>query len=141
LTKEGYGWQFGVNCVSHALFAQHLLPLLPKTATQPDIDVRIITVASEAAKVLSSEAGTVLDQVKTAFPPSPEWWQPKPANLLLSNNLAQVYPSFTSIANHPSGVNIDNLSKADGAGWFTYLLRLLLMTTGVIAEEGAMTRL
>jgi NAD(P)-dependent dehydrogenase (short-subunit alcohol dehydrogenase family) len=144
LTEEGYEWQFGVNYVSHALFAQLLLPLLLETAAQPNSDVRIITVASEAAKVFPPKAGILLDQVKTdlsSISGMARYGQSKLANLLLSNKLAQVYPSITSIAVHPGMVNTENFSKADGAGWFTYFWQLLLVTTGVTTEEGAKTQL
>jgi NAD(P)-dependent dehydrogenase (short-subunit alcohol dehydrogenase family) len=144
LTEEGYEWQFGVNYVSHALFAQLLLPLLLKTAAQPSSDVRIITVASEAAKVFPPKDGILLEQVRTdlsSISGMARYGQSKLANLLLSNKLAQVYPSITSIAVHPGMVKTENFSKADGAGWFTYLWQLLLVATGVTTEEGTKTQL
>lgn len=51
------------------------------------------------------------------------------------------YAPIAFIAVHPGLVKTENFSNADGAGWFAYLWRLLLATTGVTAEEGTKTQL
>ncbi|KAF2170395.1 hypothetical protein M409DRAFT_64151 [Zasmidium cellare ATCC 36951] len=145
LTKEGYEWHMGVNHLAHAMFAQILMPLLQKTAsTEPNSDVRIITVASEAAKVFAPKEGIIFPQLKTDMSSSTgiaRYGQSKLANILFAKKLAQLYPDIKSIPIHPGLVNTENYSKGTGAGWFKLIWKPLLMFTGLTAEDGAKTQL
>ncbi|KAI7542634.1 hypothetical protein KC331_g7861 [Hortaea werneckii] len=146
LTQDGYEWQFGVNHLAHALFVQILMPLLVQTAqtSDPDFDVRIITVASEAAKVFAPKQGLLLDEVRgdmARWGGMARYGHSKLANVLFARKLAEMYPCIRSIAVHPGLVRTENQSKADGAGWFMYLWKPLLAFTGLTVEEGAKTQL
>lgn len=146
LTKEGYEWQFGVNYLAHASFTQHLMPLLLKTAHfSPQSDVRIITVASEAAKLFAPKTGFVLDEVKTdmsSYSGMTRYGQSKLANILFTKKLAQLYPSVTSVSIHPGLVRTENEGKGNGAGWwFKPVWKALLLFTGISVQEGAKTQL
>lgn len=139
LTKDGYEWQFGVNYVAHAYFAQRLMPLLLQTAKAGG-DVRIVHTASEAAKAFAPKGGLVLSDSKTdmaGYSGTERYGQSKLANILFAKKLAQLYPSLTSTALHPGLVRSENYSKGDGAGWFKPLWRIMLLLTGVSVEEGA----
>ena len=66
LTKEGYEIQFGTNHMGHALLTKLLMPLLLKTAEQPDSDVRIINVSSGAHGV-APKGGFLPETVTTTM--------------------------------------------------------------------------
>ncbi|MBD59770.1 MAG: oxidoreductase [Citromicrobium sp.] len=53
LTRVGPGWeqQFGVNHLGHFALAQALMPLLEKTAKEPDSDVRVVALSSTGHKL------------------------------------------------------------------------------------------
>ncbi|KAI7202888.1 hypothetical protein D0869_06414 [Hortaea werneckii] len=146
LTQDGYEWQFGVNHLAHAQFVQVLMPLLVQSAqtSDQDPDVRIITVASEAAKVFVPKQGLVLDEMRgdmARWGGMARYGHSKLANVLFAKKLAQMYPCIRSMAVHPGMVRTENQSKADGAGWFMYLWKPLLAFTGLTVEEGAKTQL
>ncbi|KAK5124958.1 hypothetical protein LTR85_001148 [Meristemomyces frigidus] len=144
LTEEGYEWQFGVNHLAHALFAQLLMPLLLKTASKPEGDVRIATVASTAAKLFAPKTGFLADDVKTdmsSYGAMTRYGQSKLANILFAKKLAQLYPSVTSVSVHPGLVKTENYSKGDGVGLFKYVWSAMLTLTGLAAEEGAKAQL
>jgi len=52
-TRVGPGWeqQFGVNHLGHFALGQALLPLLEKTAQEPDSDVRVVALSSTGHKL------------------------------------------------------------------------------------------
>lgn len=53
LTRVGPGWeqQFGVNHLGHFALAKALMPLLEKTAKEPDSDVRMVALSSTGHKL------------------------------------------------------------------------------------------
>ncbi len=53
LTRVGPGWeqQFGVNHLGHFALTQALMPLLEKTASKPDSDVRVVALSSTGHKL------------------------------------------------------------------------------------------
>ncbi|KAI7156613.1 hypothetical protein KC349_g6173 [Hortaea werneckii] len=145
LTQDGYEWQFGVNHLAHAQFVQVLMPLLVQTAqtSNQDPDVRIITVASEAAKVFVPKQGLVLDEMRgdmARWGDMARYGHSKLANVLFAKKLAQMYPCIRSMAVHPGLVRTENQSKADGAGKIMYVWKSLLAFTGSTLGEGARTR-
>lgn len=145
LTDEGYEWHFGVNHLAHAMFAQILAPLMLRTAQENGRgDVRIITVASEAAKMFSPSQGIILSEVKSdmsSYGGLTRYGHSKLANILFAKKLAQLYPSIISVAVHPGLVKSENQSKSNDAGWFGYLWKPLLVLTGLTVEEGVKTQL
>lgn len=60
---------------------------------------------------------------------------------MFAKKLAQTYLSIRSIAVHPGLVRTENQNKADGAEWFIYLWKPLLMFTSLTVKEGARTQL
>lgn len=144
LTKDGYEWQFGVNYLAHVLFAQMLMPIMLRTSRVEKSDVRVISVASEAAKMFAPSEGLVLKDVRTdmrSYGGMTRYGHSKLANILFAKRLAQLYPSIKSIALHPGLVKSENQSKATDAGWFGYLWKPLLIFTGVTVEEGTKNQL
>lgn len=134
----------GVNHLAHAMLVQQLLPLLQKTSLEPNSDVRIITVASEAAKVFAPKEGIVFSQLKTdmaTYTAITRYGQSKLANIVFAKKLAQLYPAIKSVPIHPGLVKTENYSKGTGAGWFKLIWKPMLMVSGLTAEEGARTQL
>lgn len=118
LTKDGYEIQFATNHLGHALLIKLLLPCMLKTAEQPDSDVRIINLSSEAYKTIP-KSGIEFDKLKTDGAKmgsliQPGKWlrygQSKLANLLYAQELARRYPSITSVAVHPGFIKTDLMS-------------------------------
>lgn len=143
LTKEGYEYQFGVNHVAHALFTQHLMPLILESAYGGK-DIRIITVSSEAAKLFSPKAGIVLPELKTtmaSYAAMSRYGQSKLANALFSKKLAQLYPSITCVAIHPGFVKTEIAGKMTGPAWMGVLVKPLAALMGVTVQDGAKTQL
>lgn len=144
LTREGYEEQFGVNHLGHAYFTQLLSPLLLRTARFGQ-DVRIVTVASEAAGRFAPEPGLVLQDVKTkmsGYSTMARYGHSKLANILFTKKLAQVYSSITCVSVHPGFVNTEIQSKATGANFMLRgLISILSLLVGVNAMEGAKTQL
>lgn len=114
LTSDGYEVQFGSNYMGPTLFTKLLLPLLLKTAGEPDSDVRIINLSSELFKQAPSE-GILFPKLMTAcedVSSVARYGQSKLANYYFSKVSAQKYPNITSVALHPGVVNTgiwDNL--------------------------------
>lgn len=118
-TKDGYEIQFGTNHMGHALMTKMLLPLLQRTAEQPDSDVRIINMSSVAYNQAPS-SGIEFDTLKTpqeklgGMIPGPTWsryGQSKLANLLYARELAKRYPQIKSVSIHPGFIKTDLFSQ------------------------------
>ncbi|KAL1800606.1 hypothetical protein ACET3X_000948 [Alternaria dauci] len=114
VTSDGYEIQFGTNYMGCTLFTRLLMPLLQKTAEQPNSDVRIINLSSELFKQAPEEGikfstlMTSAEDINTVA----RYGQSKLANYLFSKVCAQKYPNIMSIALHPGVVNTgiwDNL--------------------------------
>ncbi|THZ29380.1 hypothetical protein D6C89_02077 [Aureobasidium pullulans] len=124
LSKDGYEIQLATNHLGHALLIKSLLPCLLKTAEQPNSDVRIVSLTSSAHEMVPN-AGIEFNKLKTLganYGPfyQPNKWmcygQSKLANLLYANQLAERYPSITSVAVHPGFIKTalhDNNGLAD----------------------------
>jgi NAD(P)-dependent dehydrogenase (short-subunit alcohol dehydrogenase family) len=115
LSKDGYEIQFATNHLGHALLTKRLLPLMLRTAEEPNSDVRIINLTSVAYKTTPSN-GIDIDTLKTSqakmgpvFPPRKwvRYGQSKLANLLYAQELARRYPGITSVSVHPGYVRTD----------------------------------
>jgi NAD(P)-dependent dehydrogenase (short-subunit alcohol dehydrogenase family) len=91
----------------HALLTKELLPILTKTAAEPNSDVRIINLCSEVHKLAPSPAGFLPEECQTDMASYSTWTrygQSKLANILFTTELARRYPNITSVAIHPGGV-------------------------------------
>jgi NAD(P)-dependent dehydrogenase (short-subunit alcohol dehydrogenase family) len=107
VTSDGYEIQFGTNYMGPTLFTKLLLPLLLKTAQEPDSDVRIVNLSSELFKQAPSE-GILFSKLTTAcedIGTMVRYGQSKLANYFFSKSCAQKYPNITSVALHPGAVN------------------------------------
>lgn len=106
LTKEGFEIQFGTNHMGHALLTKLLMPLLLKTAAQPNSDVRIVNVSSGAH--MAAPKGGFLPAIVTTdmskYHTYTRYGHSKMANIYFSRALAAKYPSITSVAIHPGRV-------------------------------------
>jgi NAD(P)-dependent dehydrogenase (short-subunit alcohol dehydrogenase family) len=112
-TKEGYESQLGTNHVGHALFTKLLLPMLLKTAEEPNSDVRIVNLSSDGHNFASFIGGIVLDQEKLkTYNPVFRYGNSKLANILYSRGLAKRYPQITSVAVHPGVIYTDLYAPA-----------------------------
>jgi NAD(P)-dependent dehydrogenase (short-subunit alcohol dehydrogenase family) len=114
ITSDGYEVEFATNYIGPTLFTKLLLPLLLKTAEEPNSDVRIINLSSELFKQAPSE-GILFPKLTTAcedISSMARYGQSKLANYYFSKICAQKYPNITSVALHPGVVNTgiwDNL--------------------------------
>jgi NAD(P)-dependent dehydrogenase (short-subunit alcohol dehydrogenase family) len=115
LSRDGYEIQFATNHLGHALLIRSLLPIMLKTAEQPNSDVRIINLSSIAYNTTPA-AGIEFTKLKTkgaSYGPfyNPNKWmcygQSKLANLLYPVELAARYPSITSVAVHPGFIRTE----------------------------------
>jgi NAD(P)-dependent dehydrogenase (short-subunit alcohol dehydrogenase family) len=145
-TKQGYEIQFGTNHMGHALLIKLLLPLLEKTTSQPDSDVRIIISSSIAYKQAPKE-GIVFSSVKTpqkglgGLIPGEKWsryGQSKLANMLYARSLAKHHPNITTVSVHPGYIKTDLFASCS----FMDALPVRIAAAGqwVKPEEGAYTQ-
>jgi len=106
-SQDGYEIQFGTNHVGHALLIKLLLPSLLKTASEPNSDVRIITLTSIGHNWTTS-TGIDFASLKTDLQPISTWaryGQSKLANILYSKALAKRYPTIKCASVHPGLVD------------------------------------
>lgn len=108
-SPEGYEMQFATNHLGHALLVKLLMPLMERTAKEPNADVRIINMSSLAYKQAPS-TGVEFATIKSSqsnlggMIPGPRWsryGQSKLAQLLYSQEIAKHHPSITSVSVHP----------------------------------------
>jgi NAD(P)-dependent dehydrogenase (short-subunit alcohol dehydrogenase family) len=112
LTKDGYEIQFGTNHLGHALLINLVLPILLRTAKEPNSDVRIVTFSSQGWGMHPMK-GIVFDKLRTT---QANLWiaryqlygQSKLANILYAAEIARRFPQLTSVSIHP-GVIFTNL--------------------------------
>lgn len=123
LTKDGYEIQFGTNHLGHAYLIKLLLPLMLKTAEEPNSDVRIINMSSIAYKQAPKQ-GIAFDTLKTTqdglggMIPGGKWCrygQSKLANMLYARELAKRYPTIKTVSVHPGFIKTDLFSAVSFA--------------------------
>lgn len=106
LTKEGYELHFGTNHMGPALLTKLLLPLLLRTAQEPDADVRIVNLTS-MGHTNTPKGGILFESLKTQLSDHHSfvrYGQSKLANILHARELARRYPSILSVSVHPGRV-------------------------------------
>ncbi|KAL8850222.1 MAG: hypothetical protein Q9221_004821 [Calogaya cf. arnoldii] len=107
-TEEGYESQFGTNHMGHALFTKLLMPTLLKTAEEEGSDVRIVNLTSEGHNLAPRPRGILFDEAELKKQgPWARYGQSKLANILFTEELANRYPSITSVAIHPGLILTD----------------------------------
>jgi NAD(P)-dependent dehydrogenase (short-subunit alcohol dehydrogenase family) len=122
LSTDGYEIQFGTNYMGPTLFTKLLLPLLQKTAEEPNSDVRIINLSSELFKQAPSQGiiFTDLSTPMTKINSVARYGQSKLANYFYSKICAEKYPNIKSVALHPGVVNTgiwEHIYKRPYYGW------------------------
>ncbi|KAL9023972.1 MAG: hypothetical protein Q9196_006852 [Gyalolechia fulgens] len=101
-TEEGYETQFGTNHMGHALLVKELLPTLLSTAQEEGSDVRIVNLTSLGHNLAPRPQGVIFDMAKLKeCGPWERYGQSKLANILYTKELANRYPSISSVAVHP----------------------------------------
>ncbi|KAI4954018.1 hypothetical protein J4E91_001727 [Alternaria rosae] len=109
LSTDGYEIQFATNYLGHAMLTRELMPILLKTAKEPDADVRIISNTSAGYEFHRAIKGGIsfdeLDAGRTMSRMMLGAWirygQSKLANILFAAELARRHPELTSVAIHP----------------------------------------
>ena len=118
LTKDGYELQFGTNYIGHALLAKLLHPMLEKTATIPNADVRVIMLSSHGHMYAPKPEGIRFDTLKTnaeALGPYSRYGQSKLAMILWARQAAKLYTQFTVTSIHPGVVRTNLMNNATGS--------------------------
>ncbi|KAG9603599.1 hypothetical protein KCU77_g2548, partial [Aureobasidium melanogenum] len=134
LSPDGYEIQWATNFLGHALLTKYLLPILTTTASSFG-DARIINTTSEGLMLAPTDKGIVFGDLKTKqeYGFGARWrryGQSKLAQVLYTSQLAQRYPTVSSIAIHPGVVGTDLVSKLGWADWL-----LVYATAKVIKPE------
>lgn len=109
LSTDGYEIQFATNHLGHAMLTRELMPILLKTAKEPDADVRIISNTSAGYEFHRAiKGGISFDELDAASTMSRmmlgawiRYGQSKLANILFAAELARRHPELTSVAIHP----------------------------------------
>lgn len=136
VTEDGYEVHFATNYISHALLAKLLLPLLEKTAKEPNTDVRVISLSSHGHNYAPKNAGgidfTTLKSDGNSFGPLTLYSQSKLATILWTKQMAKLYPRLTFASIHPGLVRSNFLR---GNSWFVLVMRVFAMLpTGVVVD-------
>jgi NAD(P)-dependent dehydrogenase (short-subunit alcohol dehydrogenase family) len=141
LTKDGYEIRFGTNHVGHYLLTKRLLPIMQKTAAEPNADVRIINLTSGAYKFAPEPTGFIPATCTTdmaSYDTFVRYGQSKLANILFTNELVRRYPAITSVSIHP-GLVETGLSTpfAEAYPWLSFFLRPIWMLVAKQPSVGA----
>ncbi|KAL2850224.1 hypothetical protein BJY01DRAFT_245533 [Aspergillus pseudoustus] len=143
LTEDGYEIQFGTNYIGPALFTKLLLPILEKTASIAESDVRIINISSEIY-TLAPKGGLLLSQDKTPLTELSalaRYGQSKLANIYFTKSYAKRYPGIKSVALHPGLVQTNIAGELKGFSVMSLLLGLLNRIGSVDVATGAQNQL
>jgi retinol dehydrogenase-12 len=145
-TVDGYEIQFGTNHMGHALLTKLLMPLLLKTAEQPQpgSDVRIVTLTSHS-HTRAPKGGIDFSRLRSADPeflPLTKYGVSKLANILHVKQLAKRYPTIKAVAIHPGMVNT-NLSTTMRQSFMLarILMPILSYFSAVGIEQGVLNQL
>lgn len=127
-TEDGYESQFGTNHMGHALLTRLLLPTLLSTAKEQGSDVRVVNLTSEGHNLAPRPQGILFDKAKLDKQgPWTRYGQSKLANILFTKELANRYPSITSVAIYPGLILTDLYAPNQRSN---FLLRYGLKLTG-----------
>ncbi|EED21280.1 short-chain dehydrogenase, putative [Talaromyces stipitatus ATCC 10500] len=143
LTEDGYEVQFGTNYMGPALFTKLLLPILEKTASISEGNVRIINISSEIYK-LAPKGGLLLAQDKTPLTEIStvaRYGQCKLANIYFTKSYAKRYPAIKSVALHPGLVQTNIGGEMKGFSIMSLIFGLLNRVSSVDVATGALNQL
>ncbi|KAF2415488.1 NAD(P)-binding protein [Tothia fuscella] len=144
-TQDGYEIHFGTNHLGPALLTRLLLPVLEKTAAEPDSDVRIVNVSS-LAHTLAPRQGILLDDLKSDNKSNHSfvlYGQSKLANILHVRALSEHFPAIRSVSVHPGRVSSSLLNDYFRKGGPTaFFQRSYDRLVGILTpEQGALNSL
>ncbi|KAI1849615.1 hypothetical protein JX266_004564 [Neoarthrinium moseri] len=110
VSADGYEIHFATNHLGHAMLTQQLLPVMLKTAEQPEADVRLINLTS-LGWAMHPRDGVSFSTVRG---PQDGFWesqrvygQSKLANIVYAAEIARRYPAITAVSVHPGVVKTD----------------------------------
>jgi NAD(P)-dependent dehydrogenase (short-subunit alcohol dehydrogenase family) len=109
LTEDGYEIKWGVNHMGNAAVFRLLLPVMLRTAEQPNSDVRFVSLTSQGYAGHPRPQGIRFDQVRSLSTPLlwTTYGQSKLANIVYAKEVARRFPGITSVAIHPGVVKTD----------------------------------
>ncbi|OCL12811.1 NAD(P)-binding protein [Glonium stellatum] len=149
LSADGIDSSMGVNHIGHFILVDRLLPLLKKTASQTDADVRVVTLSS--MMISQAPATTRFDTPESLYNPTglrdngiismmKRYSVSKLANTLFASELQRRMDSegvpIISISVHPGAVATDG-----GMGLFPNFMKPLLKIAMSTPLQGATTQL
>ena len=147
LTSDGYELQFGTNHIGHMYFTLLLLPLLVKTSSHGQNDVRIVNLSSFAHKtapsagILLEDGGAKLKTTMKEYALFTRYGQSKLANILFTTQLAKRYPNILSVAIHPGAVSTSLGGSVTQSTWLLGIFRKLVDPLLKRSDEGVKNQL
>jgi NAD(P)-dependent dehydrogenase (short-subunit alcohol dehydrogenase family) len=143
VSSDGYEIQFGTNYMGPTLFTLLLLPLLQKTAKEPNSDTRIINLSSELFKQAPKQ-GILFPDLLTPMPnisSVSRYGQSKLANYFFSKVCAGKYPEIKSVALHPGMINTGIWESVYKKPYVGGLLRVVMSPLLTNVHDGAKMQL
>ncbi|KAK0610182.1 hypothetical protein B0T17DRAFT_593960 [Bombardia bombarda] len=146
LTTEGYEIQFGTNHVGHALLTKLLRPLLLKTTTLPNADVRVVVLSSAGHNIpLRGPSGPIdyatIKTEQAEHYSALRYGQSKLANVYFAQQMAKHYPQILTVAAHPGTVRTDLAVALEKKNVLWWLVVKLLELQAYPVEDGAKSQL
>lgn len=141
-TEDGYERQFGTNHMGHALLFKLLKPIMLKTASIRDADVRVVIVSSAGHRF--GKGKLFFDNFKSTakdMSPLDKYCHSKLANLVYARALAKHVPEITSVSVYPGDIKTGLFSSNGGHWMITVLRNMVLPLMAVSVEEGVKTQL
>jgi NAD(P)-dependent dehydrogenase (short-subunit alcohol dehydrogenase family) len=99
-SSTGHDLQLATNHLGHFLLTKLLLPTLQKTASEPNADVRVISLSSEAFN-MSPALPVIMSPDLASKGPWARYGASKAANILFAAEFARRYPAIKAVSVHP----------------------------------------
>lgn len=140
-TALGHEIQLGTNHTGHFQVTRLLLPVLLRTAEEPDADVRVISLSSVGHN-LAPGFESILDQAKLKkCNTHARYGASKAANILFAAELARRFPSLTAVSVHPGIIATDLYAAVKEGNPLAGLGLKLMSSVGTKVEQGAWNQL
>ncbi|KAH7890465.1 NAD(P)-binding protein [Phlebopus sp. FC_14] len=146
LSQDGVQNLLVVNMISPFVLNRELLPLLKQTASQPNADVRIIAVSSNAHALVGNSRFRTIDELNNEFkdawfPAFSRYGFTKLTNTLFANELKRRLTEegspITVISLHPGAVN--TFSRKPELRRFSLLVEILIYPFFMNQDKGGYT--
>ncbi|KAL2831561.1 short-chain dehydrogenase/reductase [Aspergillus cavernicola] len=144
LTKDGYELQWGTNYLGHALLAKLLIPVLEKTSTIANTDVRIVVISSHGHIYAPKPEGIKYETIRTeadSLGAYGRYGQSKLAMILWAKQAAKLYPQFTVASIHPGIVRTNLMNNATGSPWIIRVLGKVTKNLVTPVDQGVRNQL